>query len=581
MDYDVIVREFKGIPVSAGIAIERAFLFSEISHETPHYEISETEVVTEISRYKEAIDRAEKEMLKLKDNILDSNSEQFKLLHAHHLMLKDPMFNSKVFTSMEDSLKNVEWVLEDVVNEIIEMFNASQDNYLKERIADVHDVSRRIMVQLMYRETISLADLIAQVVLVAPNLLPSDVMQMKKRCVSGIVMDSGGKTSHTAILARSFGIPAVLGLQVASHEIENGAVVIVDGTRGLVITEPDEDTLSRYEVELQEYQKQESLLFNLSNLPAETTDAKLIRLKANIEFPEEIDSVRAYNAEGIGLYRSEFLFMDPTVQPDEELQYKAYSEVLSLMEGRPVTIRTLDVGGDKLINEVTLEDEKNPLLGWRAIRFCLGKEAIFLTQLRAMLRASVHGNLRIMFPMISGIEELELAMKMLKKAKLQLIEKHIEFDENIQVGIMIEVPSAALSSDILARKVDFFSIGTNDLIQYTMAIDRGNEKVAHMYQPFHPAILRLIKMVVDNAHAHGIPVSMCGEMAGESLFTVPLIGMGLDELSMSAYSLPGIKKIIRKVSILEAEELLGTILEMRSYHDIDQYVRIWMEEKFE
>ena len=322
-------------------------------------------------------------------------------------------------------------------------------------------------------------------------------------------------------------------------------------------------------------------LLSLNELPAETQDGKLIFLNANIEAPEEIDSVLAHGADGIGLFRSEFLFLQPDGYTSEDQQYEYYRRVLEGMNGNPVTIRTLDVGGDKIIPDLQGFDEKNPILGWRAIRFCLSRKDIFKTQLRAMMRASVHGSLRIMFPLISGIEELDEVLEVLEEVKQELKDKGINFAKDIPCGIMIEVPSAALISDILARRVDFFSIGTNDLIQYTIAVDRGNEKIAYLYEPFHPGVLRLINMTVENAHIHGISVGMCGEMAGDPYASVILLGLGLDEFSMSPFGIPEIKKIIRSVALSEAEELVGIIMDMKSHQEIEQYVKSWMNERFD
>lgn len=395
-------------------------------------------------------------------------------------------------------------------------------------------------------------------------------------------MDAGGKTSHTAILARSFEIPAVLGLSSISSSAATGDTIIIDGTSGVVLLKPDQRTLAAYEKRIRAWQRREVELLTLNELPAETRDGKRIVLKANIEVPEETESAIAHGAEGIGLYRSEFLFLQPGGYSSEDVQYDAYARVLKAMAPYgEVTIRTLDVGGDKVIPGMAGLDEKNPILGWRAVRFCLSRKDLFRTQLRAMLRASVHGRLRIMFPMISGIEELENVLALLDECRQQLREESIPFAEDIPVGIMIEVPSAALTADILARKVDFFSIGTNDLIQYTIAVDRGNEKIAYLYEPFHPGVLRLLKRIIEDAHNAGIPVAMCGEVAGDPYAAVILLGFGLDVFSMSSFGIPEVKKIIRSVSMSEAEELVGTIMEMKSYKEIDSYVRSWMNERFD
>ncbi len=576
------MKEFRGISASPGIVISRAFLYNEDSFTIPKYKISEADVERETERYNRAILSASEELQELKKSITrEYSQEEARFLDSHILMLHDPMFKEQVFDRLKTELNNVEWIVQGVIQSLVDRLNASGDIYMQERTMDMNDVAKRIINNLLMRKRISLSDLKEEVIIVTPDLLPSDTLLMNKRMVKGILMDVGGRTSHTAILARSFGIPAILGLRTITREISSGDLIILDGHKGKVILNPDEDTLSRYRKKQTEYLKRESELYNLKNLPSETGDGKEILLKANIEVPDEMDSVSAFNAAGIGLFRSEFLVMQTGLELDEELQFSVYKRVVEGMEGAPVTIRTLDVGGDKLINEIAQKNEKNPLLGWRAIRFCLERVDVFKVQLRAILRASVFGPVRIMFPMISGIEELEKATGILNEVKRDLEAEGIAFSSDIPVGCMIEVPSAAMTSDILARKADFFSIGTNDLIQYTIAVDRGNEKISDLYEPFHPAVLRLIRMVVENGHAAGIPVGMCGEMAGDPMATVILLGLGLDELSMSAFGIPEIKRIIRSTTILEAEEFLGTLMDMKSIRDIDRYVRHWMEERFE
>jgi phosphotransferase system enzyme I (PtsI) len=394
-------------------------------------------------------------------------------------------------------------------------------------------------------------------------------------------MDAGGKTSHTAIIARSFEIPAVLGLSRMSRVVNGGEELIVDGNRGVVIVDPDTDTRERYRRLKGEWQEHEVELMRLNDLPAETKDGKLISLKGNIEISEEVDGVVSHGADGIGLFRSEFLFLKPGKLPSEEEQFNAYRYVLEAMSGKPVTIRTLDVGGDKVSSEIGPGYEKNPILGWRAIRVCLSEVDLFRTQLRALLRAGAYGRLRIMFPMISGEPELQQALEILDEVRSDLRNRAIPFESDIPVGIMIEIPSAAMTSDRLARKVDFFSIGTNDLIQYTIAVDRGNERTAYLYEPFHPGVLRLIRMVIDNAHHEGIPVAMCGEMAGDPLATEVLLGLGLDEFSMGALGIPEVKRIIRSASLAEAEELAGDVMSMRTAAEINRAVREHMQQRFD
>ena len=577
------MRELTGISASPGITIGTVFLYIDDAFTVPRYDVEESELEREYERFEEALEKATEEILKLKEQTSSQiGGQEGNFLDAHILMIKDPDFIDQVKQNLQEGKKNVEWVLHQTIEGVISKLSNSQDAYIRERSIDLHDVAKRVLNHLMYRERISLADLETEVILVTPNLLPSDALAMNSRMVKGIAMDAGGKTSHTAILARAFEIPAVLGLSSITRAARTGDQIIVDGNRGKVIVDPDEETRKRYGAIQKEWQKREVQLATLNRLPAETRDGKLIYLQANIEVPEETDSLLAHGADGIGLYRSEFLFMQPGGVSTEEQQYNSYASVVDALEGRPVTIRTLDVGGDKAIPGFEQHNEKNPILGWRAVRFCLARTELFKSQLRALLRASAHseGSLRIMFPMISGVEELEKVLAVLEEAKDECRAKGQPFDEDISVGIMIEVPSAALTTDILARKVDFFSIGTNDLIQYTIAVDRGNERIAYLYEPFHPGVLRLIKMIVDNAHAAGIPVSMCGEMAGDPMATVILLGLGLDMYSMSSFSIPEVKQIIRSISMIEAEELVGEIMEMKSYDEIDQHVHGWMNARY-
>ncbi len=568
--------------VSPGIAIGRAFIYSEDIISIPDYDISPGQVAYEFERFDSAVEKAAQEIIKLRDRISNEMGEkEQKFLESHLLMLKDPSFAEQINEQLRRQEKNTEQILLSVIENMTTKLNDTGNDYFRERIIDLHDISRRIMGHLMYQKKISLADLKEECILVAHNLLPSDVISMNKRMVIGIATDAGGKTSHVAILARSFEIPAVLGLSDITKFVQSGDEIIVDGNEGMVIVQPDKNTKKKYIGNKKAWQKHELQLLNLNELPAETRDGKLIQLEANIEVPEEIDSVLAHGADGIGLYRSEFLYILPGRFPSEEEQFEAYRYVLESMKPKSVTIRTLDLGGDKIIPGVKPGDETNPILGWRSVRFCLSRPDIFKSQLRALLRASVYGNLKIMFPMISGIEELNDILELLDESKNELDREGYSVNNDVPVGIMIEVPSAAFTSDILAKKVSFFSIGTNDLIQYMIAVDRENERIAYLYEPFHPGVLRLIKLVIDNAHGQGIPVGMCGEMAGDTNSAVILLGLGLDELSMSAIGIPEIKKIIRSVTIADAEDIVGSIMEMKSYREIDDYVKAWMEERFD
>ncbi len=576
-----IMKILKGIPASQGIVIGRVFFYLDENLRVPEYTISKKDIATEEKRYLDAVARTKSDLLQLKSEV-DSGTatSEIQFIDAHILMLEDPELTGQIKKKINDKLHNAEWALYETFKDYIEILKSSSDEYLRERTFDIRDVAKRILDNLLYKERINLKNLNEEVIVVAHELLPSDTLSMNKRMVRGIATDTGGKTSHTAILSRAFEIPAVLGLSNITAEVRNGEQIILDGTTGDVIVRPDDDMLKLYRMKLQQWQRKEVELLNLNRLPAETKDGKRIMLTANIEIPEETESVKAHGADGIGLYRSEFFFMQPGIIPSEDEQYQAYKRVLTSMGNLPVTIRTIDLGGDKLLPGISTSDEANPILGWRSIRFCMSRKDIFRTQLRALLRASVHGNLRIMFPMISGAEELDRVLEFFSEVQAECSADKIKYNKDIQLGIMIEVPSAALTADILARKVQFFSIGTNDLLQYTIAVDRGNEKIAYLYEPFHPGVLRLLRMIIEGAHSQSIPVAMCGEMAGDPYAAVILLGLGLDVFSMSSFSIPEIKSIIRTVSMSQAEELVGTIFEMKSYREIDRFVRGWMDDRF-
>ncbi len=576
------MKIFKGISASPGITIGEVFLYLDDKLKVPKYSIGSEEVDSELERFHVAAEKVGEDLKQIQAHATKQMlEEESRFLDSHMLMLTDPEFIRQIKENLELYKRNIEWVLLFTVKQFIRTLRQADSPYLIERSVDLYDVTQRIHRHLLFHEKISLADIEHEVVIVTHNLMPSDTVTMNRKMVKAIVLNAGGRTSHTAILARSFEIPAVLGLTDITDEARSGDTIIVDGNSGTVILNPDAETLSVYGNKLKKWLKHEKQLNKLNKLPAETIDGKRVLLSANIEMPEETEFVLSHKADGIGLFRSEFLFLKSGGFLSEDDQYEAYKSVIKDMKGRGgVTIRTLDVGGDKIIPDLETVEEKNPLLGWRAIRFCLQQTDIFMTQLRALLRASVHGELRIMFPMISCVVELEDALKLLEEAKSELKRKEIPYDDNIPVGIMIEVPSAALTSDILAKKADFFSIGTNDLIQYTLAVDRGNEKIAYLYEPFHLGVLRLIKMVIENAHNEGIPVAMCGEMAGEPAAAVVLLGMGLDIFSMSSFVLPSVKEIIRSVRLDEAEELAEKIFKMNSRNKIEGYISEWMNERF-
>jgi phosphotransferase system enzyme I (PtsI) len=566
--------EFAGISASPGIAVGRVFLFLEDKLAIPRYTIAASQADAEQARFAAALERAAGE---LRAFAAAGNP----VIEAHLLMLEDPEFAATVRRGVVERNHNAEWVVAEVVEELSERLGTAGTTYLQERTLDLHDVGQRLIGQLLERHRASLADAPEGSVIVTRTLMPSDTLALDRRRVLGIAADAGSRTSHTAILARSLGIPAVVGLSDASRHARHGEGICIDGNRGVVVLEPDSETRARYARRKAAWEEATERLAGLNDLPAETLDGKLVRLEANIEVPDEVDAVLAHGADGVGLFRSEFLFLQPGRFPSEDEQERAYSAVLRAMGDRPVTIRTLDIGGDKIAPGFALAAEANPILGWRAIRYCLARPEVFRTQLRALLRASVHGNLRLMFPLISGPAEIARIHEILAEVKAALVRDGVAFRDDVPVGIMIEVPSAALISDQLAPSVDFFSIGTNDLIQYTLAVDRGNERVAYLYDPFHPAVLRLVRMTIANAHARGIPVGMCGEMAGDPLATVVLLGLGLDSFSMGPLGIPPIKRIVRSVGAMEAEDFVRTLLALPSGEEVADAVRRWAGTRLE
>ena len=567
------MRELHGIAASLGTACAPVLIFKDdFSLSIPSYPIAESDVDAEYARYQEAVARAKEEVTALRDKALqDAGAEQAAIFDAHLLMLDDPEVNENIKSELSSTLMNVESVVFSIERRTVDSLASAQDPYIQERVSDVHDVTRRILGHLLNRERKTLSDITSDVIVVARNLLPSDMVGMARDRIKGIATEAGGRTSHAAILARAFGIPAVLGIGHFIGDLQSDTVAIVDGDRGVLILDPDEKALKQEKAARILRQEKQKAFEAIRGVEASTKDGVRIQIMANIEVPEEVEAVLQYNADGIGLFRSEFLFLGGHV-PGEEEQFRAYKQVVESMNGKPVTIRTLDIGGDKVLPELGAQDEKNPLLGWRAIRFCLSDTEIFKTQLRAILRASVFGNVRIMFPMISTVEELVKARGIMEEAQWECRGLGCEVKTNIKAGIMVEVPSAALCSDVLSRSADFFSIGTNDLTQYTMAVDRGNEKVAYLHDPFNPAVLRLIKMTIDNAAKANIEVGLCGEMAADPASAILLVGLGLRELSVSAVSIPAVKSVLLSTTMEEAQGVAQAVMKMTSSTQVRAYI---------
>jgi len=568
------MKEYRGFPVSAGIARAPAFLFfADEEILAPSFQVAQGQVDGEWQRLLVAVEKTKSDVGRLRERALaEAGVDQAAIFDAHLLMLDDPDLFESIEKRLRTSLHNIERVILEIERELVDRLSGVEDRNLQARVADIQDVSRRLLGHLLDRERLSLSNFTDDVIVVARDLLPSDMMGMDRSRVKGIVTVAGGKTSHVAILARAFELPAVLGVGDSLEGIAAGTPLIIDGNAGLVFADPDEAAIARAEEASRHAAERIRSLALTCSLPAATRDGRRIQVKSNIEVPSEAAAVLAHGSDGIGLFRSEFLFFQPGHIPGEEEQYRAYRQVLEGVAGMPVTIRTLDIGGDKVLPDFGAGGEKNPLLGWRAIRFCLSKTEVFLAQLRAILRASVHGEARVMFPMISTIEELERARELLEQAREECKRRGQPVSDKLPVGIMVEVPSAALASDILAKGCDFFSIGTNDLTQYTMAVDRGNEKVAYLHEPLHPAVIRLIKLTIDNAKAAGIPVGLCGEMAADPASALLLLGLGLEEFSMSSSSVPAVKRLIRSVSMTEARAIAAETLKLTKVADIEAWL---------
>jgi phosphotransferase system enzyme I (PtsI) len=563
-------KVFRGIAVSAGICRGEILVLHRTRHIIAKHELSDPEIAVEVSRFEKSLVQTRQQISEVQRKVVENmGTKEGDIFEAHLLMLEDRMLVDEVIRMIKDQKLNAESAFHEVSERYAAALAGVDDEYLRERAGDMRDLTARVLDNLLdVKSQFDLRSITTPCILVGHDLSPSMTAQLDKKLVLGFATDIGGKTSHTAIIARSLGIPAVVGLKSASAEFETGDYALLDGYNGTIIVNPTDQTLFEYgqlsrikaslAEKLQEIQKQ----------PAVTLDGKSIHLSANIEDQNDIEAVIANGAEGVGLFRTEFLFINRESLPSEESQYKVYRHVAAALKPHPVIIRTLDLGGDKFASHLKLAQEMNPFLGWRAIRFCLAQPEMFCAQLRAILRASAEGNVKLMYPMISGLDELNQANALVEKCKAELRAEKIPFDEKMDIGAMVEIPSAALIADALAQRVKFFSIGSNDLIQYTLAADRTNEKVSHLYEPTHPAILRLIKMTVDAAHHHGIWVGVCGEIAGDPALIPLLIGLGVDELSAAPPVVPQIKYIIRRLKLSEAKELAGFALQCESPPEI-------------
>ncbi|GIO35690.1 phosphoenolpyruvate-protein phosphotransferase [Paenibacillus antibioticophila] len=561
-----------GIAASAGVAIAPAF---KLEH--PDYTVKQQHAKdssAELQRFEEALAASVQELEAIKERTQQElGAKKAEIFESHLLILSDPELLTPVRDKIANELVTAEFALDETAKQFISMFENMKSAYLRERAADMRDVTKRVLTHLLGVKYVNPAEINTEVIVVAEDLTPSDTAQLNRQFVKGFTTNIGGRTSHSAIMARSLEIPAVVGTKDVLSQIESGDLLIVDGLDGEVIINPAPELVAEYQAKRDRHLRQIEEWKKLRDLPTVSRDGVHVELAANIGTPNDVAGVLENGGEGVGLYRTEFLYMGRTELPSEDVQFQAYKTVLEKMEGKPVVVRTLDIGGDKELPYLDLPKEMNPFLGFRAVRLCLDRQDIFRTQLRALLRASVYGNLRIMFPMIATLDEFRQAKALLEEEKAKLVGEGTAVSDSIQLGIMVEIPSTAVLADQFAQEVDFFSIGTNDLIQYTMAADRMNERVSYLYQPYNPAILRLVKMVIDAAHKEGRWVGMCGEMAGDATAIPLLLGLGLDEFSMSATSILPARSQISKLSKAEMEKLAAEALQKRTAQEVVELVQ--------
>jgi len=567
------IRE--GIAVSPGVVIRQAFLFESEGYRIPRHVIKNEEVDHEIQRLENAIEASKKEIFELENKVSENLGSKISAIFGTHMMvLQDTRLKNEIIEKIKKTNFTPEFAVSLALRVYIRKFQDIKDSYLAERVTDIFDVERRLLKNLLGEKREELKNLAEEVVLVAQDLTPSQTALLDTKKVKGFATDGGGRTSHTAIVARALGIPAVVGLGTITTDVFGGDIVVVDGNKGLVIVRPDDETLAMYQNKVKSIHVfEEKLATELKDQPSTTGDGRHISIFGNIEFPREININIKYGAEGIGLYRTEFLYLNSPTPPTEEQHLEAYTTVVRELNGKPVVIRTLDLGADKL-PYLEHRKEKNPFLGCRSIRYCFENPAMFKIQLRAILKASALGEVKIMFPLISSLQELRLAKQMVYDTMEELDNEQIVFDKNIKMGAMLEVPSSVMISDMLAKESDFFSIGTNDLIQYALAVDRDNERVAYLYSPVHPSIIRFISLAIKAAEDNNIPIALCGEMGGELEYTIPLIGLGLKDFSVAPPTIiPEMKKIIRSVTYKETRQVAETILNLDNPEQTKNYLR--------
>jgi phosphoenolpyruvate-protein phosphotransferase len=568
------VRTYKGIGVSPGIAIGRAVIVERREASVYRVPIREEEVEAEVARFNAALAKSREELLTLKQKVSRSMGDEYaSIFDAHAMMVSDPSFADKVAQKIEFEQVNAEWALAEVQEELQARFASFDDPYLRERAVDVKDVATRVQTNLQGVSHHDLSEITHDVIILAEDLTPSDTIQFNRRPIVGFATQAGGRTSHTSIIAKSLFMPAIIGVPRLTSVIDDDEMIIVDGYEGTLVVNPTPAMIAEYLARVTRHEEAERKLLGNRELDAVTRDGRNITLQANIELVEELDDAVRFGAQGIGLYRSEFLYISKSpLLPTEEEHYQIYRRLAAALSPRTCIIRTFDLGGKKLAREVMGSKEDNPVLGLRGLRLCMKHRDMFHTQLRALLRASAHGDIKVMFPLVSGVQELRQVKTLVREIKAELDAEGLPYDKDLKIGIMIEVPSAAVIADFLAQEADFFAIGTNDLIQYSLAIDRSNENVSYLYEPLHPALLRLLKFIIDAGHKAKIPVSLCGEMAADPLFAVVLIGLGLEIFSMNPSSIPVIKNIIRSVRYKDCRRIAEVALTKKTAQEIEEFI---------
>ena len=574
-------KTLRGIPASPGIAIGRAVLLHRRDSRISPRKIEPSQAKKELERFRNAIEATHRQLEADKIRVTRDISETVgRIFEAHLMILEDPVFLEEIETSISKELMSAKYLVWTAMERNYKSLKAQRGDFFQQRAEDIRDVRRRLISHLEGAADSTIPRFRQPVIIVADDLTPTDTLNLDPKYVQGLATERGGMASHTAILARSFQIPAVVGIKEITKNIRTRTTIIVNGNSGKVLINPAPETSEEYQGKRRHYHEFMANLADLKTLPAVSLDSRKVTLSCNIEMPHEVKAIKTEGGEGIGLYRTEYMFLTSGRAPTEEEQFRQYDQVAEAIYPNPVVIRTFDLGGDKGLPGMEPPPERNPFLGWRAIRVSLTLEDMFKTQLRAILRTSTRGNVKLMYPLISGMLELQQATEILEEVKKDLRKENVPFDEDMPVGIMVEVPSAVTIADLLAKEVDFFSIGTNDLIQYALAVDRGNQTVAYLYKPLHPAIIRMIHQTVQAGHNAGIPVSMCGEMAGAPLSALLLLGMELDELSMSPVSVPEIKKIIRSSNFTEAKKLVQKVMNMSTMAQISEYLTEIMKKKF-